>query len=265
MENRPTIFVTNDDGVEAKGLHSLIEAVKHLGEIIVVAPEDAQSGMSQAITVKYPLWIRKIKTDDNVTIYACNGTPADCVKIGISQVLKKQPDMVVAGINHGSNSATSVLYSGTMGAALEGCINEIPSIGFSFLNYEADANFQTPIENARKIASAILKESLPLGTCLNVNIPDVPPHAIKGIRICRQSMGFWHKEFEQRTDPRGRNYYWMTGEFLNAEPEANDTDEWALENNYVSVVPIQIDMTAYQTLPGLKKIDFESAYKFQQT
>jgi len=258
LDKEPVILVTNDDGVDAKGISALIEAVKPLGKIVVVAPDEAQSGMSQAITVKYPLWVQQLERNENVTVYACNGTPADCVKIGISQVLKKRPDFLVSGINHGSNSATSILYSGTMGAAMEGCINEIPSIGFSFLNYDSDANFNTASYFARKITKVFLEKGISLGTCLNVNIPDIPIDEVNGIKICRQNMGYWHKEFEERTDPRGRPYYWLTGEFLNAEPEATDTDEWALNNNYVSVVPTQIDLTAYHCLENLKSINFEA-------
>lgn len=250
-KNKPIILVTNDDGFEAKGIKALSEAMKPLGKVIVCAPEDPQSGMSHAITVKYPLSIKTLEESDNYSVYTINGTPVDCVKLAINQIIKKKPDLVVSGINHGSNSATSVLYSGTMGAALEGCINEIDSIGFSLCNYDADADFTAAAFYAREIARQILIEGLPKKTCINVNVPDTLLDKIKGTMVCRQNPGYWQEEFEKRTDPRGRDYFWLTGVFRNTEPSATDTDEWALANDYVSIVPTQIDLTNHTLLKNM--------------
>lgn len=254
-DSEKLILITNDDGLEAKGIASLLKAVKSLGKIVVVAPMEPQSGMSQAITVKHPLRVRKTMLN-GCESYAINGTPTDCVKLALNQLLPRKPDLLVSGINHGSNSSTSVLYSGTLGAALEGCVNSIPSIGFSLISYDPDANFDTAIQYAHKIVARVLKEGLPENICLNVNIPNAQQDEIKGIRICRQTLGYWQEEFDKRTDPAGREYYWLTGEYFNSEPNAEDTDEWALRNNYVAVVPMRIDLTSYSTMEKLKNWKF---------
>jgi 5'-nucleotidase len=173
------------------------------------------------------------------------------VKLAFNQILRKKPDLLVSGINHGSNSATSVIYSGTMAAALEGCVNEVPSMGFSFLNVSPEANFETAVVPTRKIIEKALHNGMDKSLCLNVNIPDVSAKELKGIKICRQNLGFWQEEFDKRTDPHGKHYFWLTGEFLNTEPDAEDTDEWALNNNYVSVVPVKVDLTSYEMLQKL--------------
>jgi 5'-nucleotidase len=255
MENKKLILVTNDDGYEAKGIEVLIEAVSPLGKVIVVAPEDPQSGMSHAITVKHPLRIKTIKKSDSITIYAVNGTPVDCVKIALNQILDRKPDMLVSGINHGSNSSTSILYSGTMGAALEGSVNLIPSVGFSHTLYNHDSDLDASKTYARQIASKVLENGLPKNICLNVNIPDGQFKDIMGIKVCRQTMGHWQEEFDKRLDPIGREYYWLTGEYFNHEPNATDTDEWALKNNYVSIVPVQTDLTSYETIKLINSWD----------
>lgn len=249
------ILVTNDDGLDAKGIASLIKAVEPLGNIIVVAPMEPQSGMSQAITVKHPLRVRKAQLN-GCESYAISGTPTDCVKLAFNQILPRKPDLLVSGINHGSNSSTSVLYSGTLGAALEGCVNNIPSIGFSLISYDPDANFDAAVHYTHKIVARVLEEGLPEKVCLNVNIPAGPLEEIKGIKICRQTIGFWQEEFDKRTDPAGREYYWLTGEYFNTEPKATDTDEWALKNNYVAIVPMRIDLTCYTTMEQLKNWTF---------
>lgn len=257
-KDEKTILVTNDDGVHARGLQMLIEAVKPLGRLVVVAPENAQSGMSQAITVKTPLRLYKLHTAEGIDIYSVNGTPADCVKLAMSQLIDgRTPDFLVSGINHGSNAATSVLYSGTMGAALEGCVNHVPSIGFSHVSYDPNADFEAAKKYARSIAACVLENGLPKNICLNVNFPNVPGSQVKGVKVCRQNMGHWIEEFDKRTDPVGREYYWLTGSFHNSEPDADDTDEWALKNNYVSVVPMQTDLTCYQTRKIMEQWDFE--------
>jgi 5'-nucleotidase len=252
----PLILITNDDGVEAKGLQSLIETIRPLGTVVVVAPADPQSGMSHAITVKVPLRLTKVREEENLTVYKCYGTPVDCVKMALNHLLPEKPDLLLSGINHGSNSAASVFYSGTMGAALEGSINEIPSIGFSLLNLDHDADFATAQHFTGIITRDVLLNGLSHSVCLNVNIPDVQADKVAGIKICRQNRGYWQEEFDQRTDPAGKHYFWLTGVFHNTEPEATDTDEWALNNNFVSIVPLQTDLTHHTALKELSNRNF---------
>jgi 5'-nucleotidase len=256
-KNRPLILVTNDDGVEAKGLKALIETVRPLGRVVVVAPAEPQSGMSHAITVKVPLRISKIAEEKDLVIYKCYGTPVDCVKMAFNHLLSEKPDLLVSGINHGSNASTSVFYSGTMGAALEGCINEVTSIGFSLLNLDHNADFSAAGYFVDLITREVLQNGLPSAVCLNVNIPDLDRKQIAGIKICRQTRGYWREEFDKRTDPAGKHYYWLTGYFHNSEPNATDTDEWALSNQFVSVVPLHTDMTCYDSLQTLNNWSFE--------
>jgi 5'-nucleotidase len=255
-QNKPLILITNDDGVEAKGLEALIDAIRPLGSIVAVAPADPQSGMSHAITVKVPLRITKLRDEADLTIYKCYGTPVDCVKMALNHLLPHKPDLLLSGINHGSNSAASVFYSGTMGAALEGCINEITSIGYSLLNLDHDADFSTAKYYADIVTRMVLKNGLPKSICLNVNIPDIELDKIAGIKVCRQNKGFWREEFDQRIYPAGKHYFWLTGVFHNTEPDATDTDEWALNNSYVSVVPLKTDLTCHNTLSELNNWNF---------
>lgn len=259
MEKKPErlILVTNDDGIGAGGLRALIEVARPHGRLFVIAPEEGQSGMSHAITVKYPIRIRKIEEDGGMVIYSSNGTPVDCVKLALSKLLDRRPDMILSGINHGSNSSTSVIYSGTMAAAIEGCINGIPAIGFSLLDYSPDAQFESIKKYAGIVLEKALEKGLPEHVCLNVNFPVNTYHKIKGIRICRQNKGLWREEFDHRRDPQNRDYFWLTGEFLNLEPDAADTDEWALRNNYVSIVPTHVDLTAYNALDHIREWDIE--------
>lgn len=249
---KPYILVTNDDGIHAGGLKALIDIARSMGNILVVAPDEPQSGMSHAITTKVPLRLRKIHVEEGLLIYSCNGTPVDCVKIALNEIGEKKPDLIISGINHGSNAATSVVYSATMGAAIEGCLNNIPSAGFSLLDFSADADFSSTRKYVTTIIKNILDHGLPKGTCLNVNIPLNKVREIKGIKICRQNKGYWKEEFDKRTDPSKKDYFWLTGSFHNVEPEANDTDEWALKNNYVSVVPVNVDFTAYESIQYLR-------------
>lgn len=248
---KPIILVINDDGITAKGINVLAYLMKELGDVVVVAPDSPQSGMGHAITIAEPLRLDKVDLFEGIDAYQCSGTPADCVKLAVNKILHRKPDLCVSGINHGSNSSINVIYSGTMSAAMEGAIEGIPSIGFSLCNYASDADF-TPIQKyVKEIASQVLRNGLPERTLLNVNLPDVISHEeIKGIKICRQSLAKWEEEFDERIDPRKRKYYWLTGEFtLNDHGE--DTDEWALRNNYVSVVPVQFDLTAYHAMSVL--------------
>ena len=253
MTGRPLIFVTNDDGIHARGLHELVEVMQLFGDVVVIAPEVAMSGMSNAITADYPLRANKLSEERGITVYKCNGTPVDCVKLGFNHLLDKMPDFVVSGINHGANSSISVIYSGTMGAAIEGCLHGVPSIGFSLLDFSHDADFSKAKIYAARIFQAVLDNGLPRFTCLNVNIPLGNP---KGIKICRQAKGKWVEEFDKRTDPHNRNYFWLAGSFQNFEEEAKDTDLNALEKNYVSIVPVKVDMTCYETIDELKTWKF---------
>ena len=252
--NRPLILVTNDDGIEAKGIRSLVEMVKPYGEVVVVAPYRVHSGKSHAITVEIPIRYNLLKQYENVKVYGCTGTPVDSVKLAFSAILPRRPDMIVSGINHGSNASVSVVYSGTMGAVIEGCINDIPSVGFSLLDFDPDADFTAAIHYGQKIIEHVMEDGLPARTCLNVNVPPVTQEQVRGIRVCRQARGVWREEFEKRLDPRRGEYYWLTGYFENHENGATDTDEWALENNFVSVVPIQVDFTDYDAIESLKRI-----------
>lgn len=253
MNKKPLILVTNDDGITAKGIKSLVEAVKPLGDVIVVAPDKPQSGMGHAITIHDPLRLKKSNQfGEDVEAYSCSGTPVDCVKLAIYEIIKGRPALLVSGINHGENSGTNVLYSGTMSAAIEGAIESIPSIGFSLLDFDANADFDASIKYARQISQLVLKNGIPKGTCLNVNIPQGSEADLNGIKICRQGRAFWEDAFEKRTDPFGGNYFWLTGDFTVTD-KGEDTDMWALENKYVSVVPTQFDMTAHHLISSLNE------------
>ncbi len=255
--NENLILVTNDDGIHAKGIKALIDIVKDFGRVVVVAPEVGQSGMSHAITMTSILRVNLLDEYDNVSLYSCNGTPVDCVKVARSRILARQPDFIVSGINHGANSSVNVLYSGTMGATFEGCINGIPCAGFSLLDHDPKADFNVAKKYVRTIFAHMVKEGLPNGTGLNVNIPVASEDEIQGIKICHQTNGVWNEEYEKRTDPHGGTYYWLTGVYENFEPEDKWADEWALQNNYVAVVPVQVDMTDYNAMKKLKHWNHE--------
>lgn len=251
MENKkPLILITNDDGYQAKGIEALIDSVKDLGDIIVVAPDGPRSGMSSAITSLQPLRVYLINESQNIKVYATTGTPVDCVKLGISELAERRPDIVLSGVNHGSNAAVAVLYSGTMGAAIEGAVFKIPSIGFSLLDHSHNADFTYSKKYIHSITKQVLEDGLPSGTCLNVNIPKGDD--IKGIRVCRQTSGQWVNEFMQSKDGADKDIYWLTGNFENDEPSDEMTDEWALANRYVSVVPVKVDMTNHDFIASIK-------------
>lgn len=253
MSDRPLILITNDDGVSAKGLRELTEVMRLFGDVVVVAPDGHRSGMSNAITVDHPIRVTKTVDEDDYQVYKCTGTPVDCVKLAFNQLLDRYPDFVVSGINHGSNSSISVVYSGTMGAALEGCIHGIPSIGFSLNDYDHEADFARAKIYVARVFQTVAENGLPPFVCLNVNIPK---GEIKGIHVCRQTTGKWIEEFDKRTDPHKREYYWMAGYFENHEEDVADTDVYSLDNGYVSVVPVNADMTCYQTLEAMKSWRF---------
>ncbi|WP_111625028.1 5'/3'-nucleotidase SurE [Arenibacter echinorum] len=247
---KPLILVTNDDGITAPGLRALIRFMMELGEVVVVAPDSPQSGMGHAITIDNTLYIKKIKVDlENGANeeYSCSGTPADCVKLGLQELLGRKPDLCVSGINHGSNSSINVIYSGTMSAAIEAGIEGIPAIGFSLCDYSWNANFEASKEAIQKIVREALRNGIPNGVVLNVNIPKTDNKAPKGIKICRQARANWKEKFDKRTNPSGKEYYWLTGEFELLD-KGEDTDEYALSQDYVSVVPTQFDLTAHHAI-----------------
>jgi 5'-nucleotidase len=248
---KPLILVTNDDGITSKGIRTLVELMLQLGEVLVVAPNSPQSGMGHAITMGEPLRLYPTDIFENVDEYECSGTPVDCVKLAKHYVLgDREVDLVVSGINHGSNSSISVLYSGTMSAAIEAAIEGIPAIGFSLGDFDEQADFSHGHESILKIAKAALANEFPKGTALNVNIPKKSEEPLKGIKICKQANAKWQESFDYRKDPTGRGYFWMVGEFVNYDA-SEDSDEWALRNNYVSVVPCQFDLTSYSVMKEL--------------
>lgn len=255
MSERPLILVSNDDGITAPGIRALIDAVKTLGDVIVVAPDGPQSGMGHAVTISKPLRLDKTDIYGDIPAYQSSGTPADCVKLAVDKVLHRKPDLLVSGINHGSNSSINVIYSGTMSAAVEGAIESIPSVGFSLSDYAYDADFSLAQKVAKRIAINIIQEGLPTGTLLNVNIPNVNEQDLKGIKVCRQAHAKWQEEFDERRDPNGRRYFWLTGKFINLDSGV-DTDEWALANRYVSVVPVHFDLTAHHAIPVINQWNF---------
>lgn len=252
-KEKPVILITNDDGVTAPGIMNLVEAVRDLGKIIVVAPDKPQSGMGHAITIGQPLRLHKIHSIENVETWSCTGTPVDCVKLAVDKVLHRKPDLCLSGINHGANHSINVIYSGTMSAAVEAAIESIPSAGFSLLDYRIDADFTGARKYVRIIVEKMLSTKLEKHTVLNVNIPSVAPELLKGFKICRQAYAKYEEDFIERNDPHGRHYYWLTGEFVNFD-KGKDTDVWALANNYVSVVPVQFDLTNYVLKSQLEKI-----------
>jgi 5'-nucleotidase len=249
--SKPLILITNDDGVSAPGLRALIAVMAEIGDILVVAPDNPQSAMGHAITTNSTLYLNKIsKENDTIEEYSCSGTPVDCVKLAVNEILKRRPDLCVSGVNHGSNSSINVIYSGTMSAAVEAGIEGIPAIGFSLLDYDWNADFETMKPFIRKITLEVLANRLPKGVVLNVNFPKLTKENIKGIKICRQAKARWIEKFDKRQTPQGRDYYWLAGEFVNQD-KGEDTDEWALGNGYISVVPVQFDLTAHHATQEL--------------
>lgn len=249
---RPLILVTNDDGVFSKGILSLTEAVLPFGDVVVVAPDKPQSGMGHAVTINNLLRLFPVKYDlPVIAAYSCSGTPVDCVKLAIYRVMHRKPDLVVSGINHGSNSSINVIYSGTMSAAMEGAVESIPSIGFSLLDHSAEADFDASMRIVETLVSNALESGIPEGVCLNVNIPKGLYSELHGIKVCRQSKAYWEDNFDVRQDPAGKDYYWLTGEFKLLD-NGEDTDEVALKNNFVSVVPVHYDLTAYHSIKHLQ-------------
>ena len=254
---KPLILVTNDDGITAPGIRALIKVMNKLGTVCVVAPDSPQSGMGHAITVNDTLYCDAVVVDKEAPQkeYRCSGTPVDCVKLAVNEILGRKPDLCVSGINHGSNSSINVIYSGTMSAAVEAGTQGIPSIGFSLLDYSLEADFEPVLDHVEILARQCLAHGLPTGVVLNVNFPKLPKERIKGIKVCRQADAHWVERFDKRVNPLGREYYWLSGDFVNND-KGEDTDEWALANDYISVVPVQFDLTAYQALNQLNNWNF---------
>ena len=249
---KPLILITNDDGILSKGISELIDMACTLGNVVVMAPDGPRSAQSNALTMAVPVYYQLERKEPGLEIYKCSGTPTDCVKLALNNVLDRKPDLLFSGINHGSNSGINVIYSGTMGAVFEGCVNEIPSVGFSICDHAKDADFSKAKVYFEQIARKVMIEGLPAGVCLNVN---APMGDIKGVRLSQQTKGYWTEEFENRTSPHGQDYYWLTGYFLNQEPDNEQTDEWALSQGYVSIVPTRVDMTDYEAIKLLKSYE----------
>lgn len=246
---RPLILVTNDDGYQAKGINVLANAMRDLGDVILFAPDSHCSGMSSAISPSKPLRARLYHEEEGFKAYMCNGTPVDCVKLALNEFMERKPDILVSGINHGSNAGISVIYSGTVGAAIEGCIFDIPSVAFSYCDFSWDADFASTAEVAKTVTRNVFERGLPKGICLNVNVPQGD---LNGIKVCSQTQGKWVNEYVRAVDGSEREVFWMTGNFENWETENDNSDEWALANGYVAVVPVKIDMTSYDFMSELR-------------
>jgi 5'-nucleotidase len=251
MNEKPLILITNDDGVNAPGIRALINYIRPFGRVVVVAPDRPQSGTAHAVTIAQPLRLEKISQEEDYEEYNCNGTPADCVKLAFKVVMRRRPDFLFSGIDHGTNASINIIYSGTMAAVLEGALAGVPSVGFSLNNYSMNADFRPSEKFVKKIAGEVISKGLPAGVCLNVNIPDVSVEKIVGIKLCRQAGGTWEEDFDEREDPNGRKYYWMKGVYAQVG-KGEDTDQWAMEHNYVAVVPVQFDLTAIRAMDVLR-------------
>ena len=253
MNERPLILISNDDGYEAKGINSLIEMVRGLGDVLVCAPESARSGFACAFSATKPLMLNLRRKEEGVEVWSCNGTPVDCVKLALAELCKdRKPALVLGGINHGDNASVNTHYSGTMGVVMEGCMKYIPSVAFSICDHRPDADFEPLRPYIVDITRRVLKEGLPKGVCLNVNFPVVPSY--NGVKVCRMAFGTWDNEVRRCSHPRGFDYWWMVGSYTNDEPEAEDTDNWALRHGYVAITPTRMDVTAYDYMDELKKM-----------
>lgn len=253
MMKKPLILVTNDDSIHAPGIKYLSGFMRKLGDVIVVAPDKPHSGTGHSVTILSPLSYKLIRSEEGYQEYSCNGTPADSVKMALKVILNgRKPDILVSGINHGSNASINIVYSGTIAATIEGAILSIPSIGFSLLDYATDAQFDHAEEQICTIVNKVLQNGLPEGVCLNVNIPKMNHQPIEGIKVCRQAKGFWNEAYDARIDPHGRPYFWITGDFVNTDTEP-DTDFHVLNQNYISIVPVKFDFTAHDAIDQLNK------------
>ncbi len=246
---RPLILISNDDGYDAKGLNDLIDMVRDMGDVLVVAPDGGRSGSSLSLTSREPVRIKPVSEEHDVKIYACTGTPCDCVKIAFEKLVSRTPDLILSGINHGDNAAINAHYSGTMAVAIEGAMKQVPSVGLSSCKSASDADFSAMRPYIQRIAQNVLDNGLPDDVCLNVNFPAA--EAFRGVRVCRMGKGEWVNEWEEREDPHHTPYYWLTGSFLGFDEDDESTDLWAVRNGYVAITPIQLDLTAYAVMPQL--------------
>ncbi len=248
---KPLILISNDDGYQAKGINCLVQMVRDMADVIVCAPDSARSGYSCAFTATEPLILTHRSEDDGVQIWSCNGTPVDCVKLALAELCpERRPNLILGGINHGDNGSVNTHYSGTMGVVIEGCMKYIPSVAFSLCDHESFADFTPLTDIVRRVVSRVLADGLPTGVCLNINFPKAD--SFRGVRLCRMAHGSWTNEIVKCHHPRGYDYYWMMGHYRNDEPEATDTDNWALQNGYVAITPTQIDVTNYEMLETMK-------------
>jgi 5'-nucleotidase len=250
-EQKPLIFVTNDDGISAKGIRSLHEVMVEFGDVVLIAPDSPQSGMGHAITIHDPIRMKVSDLYGSTEAYSCSGTPVDCVKLGVYEVMHRKPDLLVSGVNHGANTATNVLYSGTMSAAVEGSMEGIPSIGFSLDSFDGDADFSVAQDVARSVVSGVLENGMPEGVCFNVNVPDVDKNQHQGIKVCRQAHAFWEDRFDKREDQFGNPYYWLTGNFTDVG-KTEDTDLFWIEQGFSTRVTTKFDMTSYKAVEKIK-------------
>lgn len=251
-KSRPLILIANDDGVDARGIRHLATIANEFGDVVVVAPDTAQSGKSSALTVNAPLMLTQHPDWNGAKVYSVNGTPVDCVKIGMHAVLDRKPDLMLSGINHGSNAAINNIYSGTMGAAMEGCVLGIPSIGFSLLSHSPNADFNPLTLHIKEIIGKVIENGLPDGVCLNVNFP--ANCTLKGMKVLRAAKGYWTEEYQDYATPHGVPFYWLTGKFHNEEPDNPETDEYWLAREYASIVPIRPDQTALDKITEIKTL-----------
>lgn len=252
----PLILITNDDGIQAKGIQTIARVAAKYGKVVIVAPNGPRSAQSSALTIEVPIYAKPVPSDnENITQYAISGTPADCVKLAISQLLEEKPDLVISGINHGSNASINVIYSGTIGAAIEGALHGIPSIGFSLCDHDSDADFEPSLPYFEQIIAKTLNSEMPKDICLNVNAPKGP---IKGVRACRQAEGRWANDFGKSEAPRPYNYYWLIGDFMFLQDNDMHADQCAIENGYITVVPLQFDMTAYKAIDFCRQYETEA-------
>jgi len=259
--NKPLILIANDDGYQAKGINSLVDMLRPLADIVVCAPEGARSGFSCAFSAELPLRLTLHRQEEGLEVWSCNGTPVDCVKMALDNILDSKPDIVVGGINHGDNSSVNSHYSGTMGVVLEGAMKYIPSVAFSLCDHRAEADFEPLRPYIIDITRHVLENGLPQGTCLNVNFPLLDNEgreergevrAYRGVRVCRMARGRWVDETNRCHHKRGYDYWWMVGNYVSDEPDADDTDRWALSHGYVAITPTTIDVTAYDAFSQLK-------------
>ena len=253
--NRPFILISNDDGYKAKGINALVEMLRDMADILVCAPDSARSGYARAFSATKPLDLTPRHREEGVEVWSSNGTPVDCVKLALNQLCTDRlPDMVIGGINHGDNASVNTHYSGTMGVAAEGCMKYLPSVAFSICDYSADADFEPMRPLVRAITRRVLDEGLPKGVCLNVN---VPLGGYRGVKVCRMAWGTWYDECVKERHPRGYDYFWMVGKYKNDEPEADDTDNWALQHGYAAITPTRIDVTDYEMVKAMQSWHYD--------